>query len=200
MRLVINTFSDQLGALIKPEGDDRDMWAISLLLQNPNDTWWDDINTKDKVETRDDVLTRSFQEGYTATLAALGSDRSLWKWGTLHTATFVSNPLAPAASARLSHWLTEAFPGRRHHRCALTPAADGLIGAISRCRPAFHAHDHRYERYLEERLHEPDRSGGNPASPVWRYDKVLAQRHLPPHALTRDQVNAAAAHKLLLTP
>jgi penicillin amidase len=45
------------------------------------------------VESRDDILARSFSEGCANTVAALGKNRNNWQWGDLHTATFVSNPL-----------------------------------------------------------------------------------------------------------
>jgi penicillin G amidase len=93
MRLVKNTFQNKLGDTIKAKGTSRDMWAIKLLLEKPNDKWWDDPATKDKVETRDDVLEQSFIEAFAATGNTLGYDRSLWQWGKLHTVTFTSNPL-----------------------------------------------------------------------------------------------------------
>jgi len=91
--LVNNLYNDQLGEEIQAEGDDRDMWATFLLMQEPNNAWWDDITTNDAVETRDDILVRSFSEAYVNTVAALGENRNDWMWGDLHTSTFVSNPL-----------------------------------------------------------------------------------------------------------
>lgn len=38
-------------------------------------------------------LSNHYTEAYTNTVAALGKNRNNWKWGELHTATFVSNPL-----------------------------------------------------------------------------------------------------------
>ena len=92
-RLIDNLFCDQLPEDIEVRGDDRDMWAAFLLLDMPDNAWWDDIRTKDTVETRDDILVRSFSEAYSNTVAALGKNQDKWKWGDLHTATFVSNPL-----------------------------------------------------------------------------------------------------------
>jgi penicillin amidase len=68
-------------------------YATVRLLEDPENAWWDDTTTPDVVETRDDILKRAFSEGYAATAAALGADRTAWKWGSLHTTTFVSNPL-----------------------------------------------------------------------------------------------------------
>jgi len=91
--LIDNLYSDQLGEDIEAYGSSRDMWATFLLMQEPNNAWWDDIETEDVIESRDDILLRSFREGYANTVAALGEYRNEWRWGDLHTATFVSYPL-----------------------------------------------------------------------------------------------------------
>jgi penicillin amidase len=91
--LTKNLFSDQTGTDLKIYGDNREMWATFLLMGQPNNAWWDDVATKGVVESRDDILIRSFSEGYANTVAALGKNRNKWRWGDLHTATFVSNPL-----------------------------------------------------------------------------------------------------------
>ena len=97
-RLVDHLFNDQLaGAELAGEdkayGGDRDMWVTRVLLSDPGNPWWDNAATEGVVETRDDTLIRSFKEGYANTAAALGKDRSKWRWGDLHKATFVSIPL-----------------------------------------------------------------------------------------------------------
>jgi penicillin amidase len=92
-KLVNNLFDDQVTEDIVIHGGDREMRAIYLLMSEPDSGWWDDATTKDVVETRDDILVRSFSEAYHDTVAALGKDRTKWKWGDLHKALFVSNPL-----------------------------------------------------------------------------------------------------------
>ncbi len=91
-RLMLILYEDQLGDLDTPSGNSTNMWATALLVQTPEHPWWDDANT-DETESRDDILTRAFIEGYDATVARLGNNRDQWKWGDLHTATFISNPL-----------------------------------------------------------------------------------------------------------
>lgn len=91
--LMDNLFNDQLAEVARVEGDSREMWATFLLMEEPDNTWWDDITTDDVVETRDDILARSFTEGYASTVAALGGNRNDWRWGDLHTSYFVSTPL-----------------------------------------------------------------------------------------------------------
>ena len=117
MRLMKNTFQNKLGTIITAEGADKDMWAINLLLQTPNDKWWDDPATTDKVETRDDILLRSFNEGYAATVAALGKDRSQWRWGTLHAANFVSNPLGASGIGPIVSIVNKQVPTGGNSEC-----------------------------------------------------------------------------------
>ncbi len=202
MKLVSNTFSDQLGELTKPKGDDRDMRAINLLLQNPNDAWWDDINSKDKVETRDEILTRSFQEGYAAAVAAMGPDRSLWKWGALHTTTFVSTPLGASGIGPIESLVNRGpFP------------AGGTTDAPNACRWTVDKGNFTVQTIPSMRmiidLSDISKSvcmnatgeSGNPAS-QWYGDMIKSWLNVTYHPMlwTRDQVNADAAHKLLLTP
>ena len=202
MKLVNNVFADQLGTVIKPEGDDRDMWAINLLLQDPNDPWWDDINTKDKVETRDDILTRSFQEGYAAAVAAMGPDRSLWKWGTLHTATFVSNPLGASGISPIESLVNRGpFPagGTTDAPNACRWTVDKGNFTISSC-PSMRMIIDLGDISKSVSMNLTGESG-NPASP-WYGDMIKSWLNVTYHPMlwTRDQVNSGSAHKLLLAP
>ena len=99
-QLVSNTFGDELAAnvsksfpQIKAGGGSNRMRGVNLMLETPTDPWWDDVATKRVVETRDDMLSKSFRQAYEKTAAALGKDRDRWSWKKLHTAKFVSSPL-----------------------------------------------------------------------------------------------------------
>ena len=92
--LVMETFADELGANASHlVGGDREMRAIQLLLEDPGNAWWDDRRTSNRIEDRDDILLRSFTQGYLDAAAVCGTDVTCWAWGDVHTATFVSNPL-----------------------------------------------------------------------------------------------------------
>lgn len=86
-----NLFNDRL------EGPYRassvHMWPASRLMADPHNPWWDDTRTPDIIETRDDILSRSFHSAYQATVAALGADAGRWRWADLHSVTFVNQPL-----------------------------------------------------------------------------------------------------------
>ncbi|MFC2094863.1 penicillin acylase family protein [Candidatus Bipolaricaulota bacterium] len=92
--LVLGTFGDELGSDASHlVGGDREMWAIRLLLAEPDNAWWDDVSTNDRIERRDEILLSAFANGYSDAVALCGTDRTFWAWGDVHTATFVSNPL-----------------------------------------------------------------------------------------------------------
>jgi penicillin G amidase len=101
-KLCAKLWGDQLG--YTPSGSNI-MWGTKLLLDQPNDVWWDDITTKDRVETRDDILRSAFVDAYKEIAAKLGSDYQKWQWGTLHTATFVSNPLGASGISVIENFV-----------------------------------------------------------------------------------------------
>ena len=83
--LLLDTFGDELPEDYLPSGSDRWFTVVRNLWATPDDPWWDDKRTPDKVETRDDDVVRALDEA-TAELSGLqGSDPSGWRWGALHT-------------------------------------------------------------------------------------------------------------------
>ncbi|MFZ5855536.1 MAG: penicillin acylase family protein [Chloroflexota bacterium] len=88
--LLMNTFSDDLPEAYWPEGGSRWYIVMRELVQQPESPWWDDKSTTDKVETRDDILAKSFASAVECEICVdkFGKDISQWKWGELHSATF----------------------------------------------------------------------------------------------------------------
>jgi penicillin amidase len=81
-----NTFKDELG-----EADFKLFLNTHILKQmveiqskNENSIWWDDVTTKNKKETRDDILNKSFHEAISELETQLGSEISFWTWGKVH--------------------------------------------------------------------------------------------------------------------
>jgi len=107
-RLMDNLYNDQIleaglneeikGYDIKAYGRDCDMRSIFLLMSVSDNAWWDNVNTDNAIETRDDILLQSFREGYDNAISELGTDREKWRWGDLHTATFISTPLGESGT------------------------------------------------------------------------------------------------------
>lgn len=88
-----NLYQDQLGDITDASGGGQEMWATYLLMEDPENEWWDNIDT-DAVESRDDIIKVAFKAGSDEVNEFFGtSDRNQWKWGSMHGATFVSNPL-----------------------------------------------------------------------------------------------------------
>lgn len=86
--LVINTTGDNL-----PEGfqigvDSRAKEIMRQLAAQPENPWWNDLSTSDR-ETRKDILRLTFEESYQELVKAQGKDPAGWKWGELHTVTFL---------------------------------------------------------------------------------------------------------------
>jgi penicillin amidase len=52
--------------------------------------WFDDINTTGVRETSQDILYRAAQEAQQDLASRLGNDMDRWRWGRVHTITFVS--------------------------------------------------------------------------------------------------------------
>ncbi len=62
--------------------------SIERLFSDSISVWWDNIKTKTK-ETRFDIFNRAFSETSVALKNQLGNDLSKWKWGRVHSLTFV---------------------------------------------------------------------------------------------------------------
>ena len=202
MKLVRNTFQDQLGDVAKAEGQDKEMWAINLLLQNPGDAWWDDVSTTTVKETRDDILTRSFKEGYAAAVADMGKDRSQWKWGKLHKAIFVSNPLGASGIAPLESLVNQGpvslggnsecvnsemwYASRGNFNVGLIPSMRMIVDLAD------------FDKSVS--VNSTGQSG-HPGSPQYG-NQILPWAKVNYHSMPwiRQQVDAGAAHKLILNP
>ncbi len=96
-----NTFQDELG-----ESDFKMLLGTHIVKQlvepqskNENSIWWDDVTTKNKKETRAEILNKSFHEIITALEKQLGKDVNTWTWGKVHTLEH-QHPLGKVAALR----------------------------------------------------------------------------------------------------
>jgi len=85
------TFNDDLPERYWPTGGDR--WFEVMRNISPESPWWDDKSTADTVETRDEILKKSFIEGVAELEDLLGNDPAKWSWGGLHVASFRNGTL-----------------------------------------------------------------------------------------------------------
>ncbi len=202
MKLFQNTFQDQLGDIVKSDGLDKEMWALYLMMKNPRDPWWDDAATAAVKETRDDILIRSFNEGYTATVAALGKDRNKWKWGALHKATFVSNPLGASGIGPIESLVnqgpveTGGSTECLNNNIWYASKGDFSVGLIPSMRIIVDLNDLTNCVSINS-----TGSSGHPGSP-WYGDQIQlwAIASYRPMLWSRQQVEAGAKYRLYLNP
>jgi penicillin amidase len=201
-RLVDDLFVDQLPEDMEIRGGDREMQAIFLLMDEPDNAWWDDITTKGVVETRDDILVRSFSEAYTNTVAALGRKRDNWRWGDLHTATFVSNPLGQSGISLIENivnrgpFATGGSTGTVNNTVWYTNSGDFSVKWVPSMRMIVDLGDFSNSVVI----HTTGQSG-HPYSKHYD-DMIELWRNMKYHPMLwiREQVEAAAVDKLILEP
>ncbi|WP_372734583.1 penicillin acylase family protein [Nocardioides sp.] len=78
------TFHDELPEDLWPDGGDRWVAAVSDLLRDPRNGWWDSLDTEDVVEDRDDILRQALIDGRNELTARQALQSDEWNWGFLH--------------------------------------------------------------------------------------------------------------------
>lgn len=200
-RLMVNLYNDQLPEDWTANGGGMQMWATTVLAEQPDNLWWDDmISTPDVVETRDDILKRSFQEGYDAAVAQLGSSRDAWKWGTLHTATFASNPLGVSGIDLIENMVNRG-PVAASGGPSIVNATSWSIDDFSvQALPSMRMIVDLGDLTRSVSMHTTGQSG-HPFSEHYG-DMIESWRMIQYHPMlfSLDQVEAAAANTLILKP
>jgi len=85
-RYLENTFQDELGkddfsALLSTHIVKQ---MIEYQIANDSSVWWDNLQTKDRKETRKEILTKSFKEAIAELEKQFGSDMTTWTWNKVH--------------------------------------------------------------------------------------------------------------------
>lgn len=200
--LLDNMYNDQLGDVMTASSRDMSMWATYALAQDPENAWWDDTGTTDVAETRDDILLRSFAEGYQATVDALGTDQAKWRWGDIHQATFVSNPLGLSGIDLIEN-IVNRGPVATSGGSDMVNATgfSGIDGDFSvRALPSLRMIVDLSDFTKSLGIHTTGQSG-HPYSEHYS-DMVDMWRNIQYHPLlwSREQVEAAAVNTLVLKP
>jgi penicillin amidase len=96
-----NTFEDELG-----EEGFKQFLTTHIMKQliakqsaNENSLWWDNIKTKNKKETRAEIVSKSFKEAITALENQLGESIPAWNWRKVHVVEY-QHPLGKVALLR----------------------------------------------------------------------------------------------------
>ena len=53
-------------------------------MKQAHNPWWDDVNTTDKIETRDDILLAAMTDARKEITSLMARDTDQWQWGSLH--------------------------------------------------------------------------------------------------------------------
>ena len=82
-----NTFEDELG-----KEQFKQFLSTHVLKRyiarstgSKDGVWWDNINTKDRIETRDDIALKSFADAWNSLVKDFGPDPTNWTWDKVHT-------------------------------------------------------------------------------------------------------------------
>lgn len=99
--MVKNTMEDELGPemfkqFLKTHLFKRQIaWGAKM----ENGKWWDNINTKEITETRQDIIIKSFADAWSSLVKDFGPDPSQWTWDKVHTLEH-QHPFGQVASLR----------------------------------------------------------------------------------------------------
>jgi len=92
--LLMGTFKDDLPEDYWPSGASRWVEVIRILVDQPNSQWWDDKDSEEMIETRDDMFVLAFVETISQMQKEHGNDLANWPtWGELHVAIFRNQTL-----------------------------------------------------------------------------------------------------------
>ena len=92
------TFRDEMPEALWPTGGDRWYAVVSELMKEPNNQWWDDVTTKDKVETRDDIRLAAMTNARKELTSLMARSTSEWQWGRLHRLTLRNQTLGVSSA------------------------------------------------------------------------------------------------------
>ncbi|MCS6871867.1 MAG: penicillin acylase family protein [Anaerolineae bacterium] len=190
-------WKDEIGDV--PVRDARFMWSTTRLLDQPEAVWWDNLDTPDVREKRDDILRAALAAAYQTISARLGSDFKAWRWDALHKIDFVSNPLGQSGISLIENYVNIAdvpiggSGATVHHTSSYGDDPFNVTG-MSVLRVIFDFAD--LERSVG--IHSTGQSG-HPASPHYR-DLVGPWSRFEAYPLRRDRkaIEAAAVHTLTL--
>lgn len=91
MKLARNTLEDEMGPwaynnMIHLEN--LPVRIMDRMIKNDTSSFFNNINTPDTVETRNDMIIKSMREAVTFLRDSLGTEPFKWQWGKVHTVTF----------------------------------------------------------------------------------------------------------------
>ncbi|HEU4515327.1 MAG TPA: penicillin acylase family protein [Nocardioidaceae bacterium] len=98
------TFHDQLQESVWPDGGGRWFEVMRMLLADPTNRWWDDIDTEAVVETRDDILATAMENARNDLVRTQARRPAEWTWGHHHRLNLENQTLGQS-DVGLVQWL-----------------------------------------------------------------------------------------------
>ena len=82
-----NTFEDEMGEKLFTQflATHLSKRTIAEQIEKENSIWWDNVTTKNKTETKKEILSKSLAEAVASMEKQLGNDILDWNWGKVHT-------------------------------------------------------------------------------------------------------------------
>ena len=76
-----NTFADEMGKAFNQFANTPFIEKVlPVQVKRETSVWWDNISTKDKIESKEDIMTTSFKSAFTFLQNQLGENVEDWKW------------------------------------------------------------------------------------------------------------------------
>jgi penicillin amidase len=195
------TFHDDLRQRTWPDGGDRWFSVVGALLDDPASRWWDDSDTTDKVETRDDVLRAALVAARDELTRRQARDPHLWEWGRLHRMNLHSATLGESGVGLVERLFNrdgwEVGGGSSIVDATSWNAVDGYeVTAAPSMRMVVSLADWDDSRWINL-----TGVSGHPASSHYTdQTELYVDGRTLPWAYTRDAVEAAADDTLVLEP
>ncbi|HKX85814.1 MAG TPA: penicillin acylase family protein [Flavobacterium sp.] len=98
---LVNTFKDEMGEEAFKQYIKTYVMKQTIAHQSKNEhsLWWDNIVTKNKKETRSEIITKSFKEAIGSLQVQLGDDVKVWTWNRVHKIEY-KHPLGSVSFLR----------------------------------------------------------------------------------------------------
>ncbi|MGH3456154.1 MAG: penicillin acylase family protein, partial [Nocardioidaceae bacterium] len=195
------TFHDQLPEEVWPDGGERWFEVMSKIIDDPSSSWWDDVTTDDEVETRDDILHEAMLEARDDMTMLQARDAEEWTWGHIHELD-LENPTLGTSGIGMVEWMFNRGPyevagGSGTIDATSWDAAEGFdVTAAPSMRMVVDLSNFDESRWIQLTGQSGHAYHDDYADQIslWVAGETL------PWAYSREAVEAADDHELVLTP